>query len=101
MFIHFIHNPSLLQALKISDTITKPDPRDNYITVCVLSELAELYHQLGKVLLKQILITYFELTLADTVTLHIDNNWALPNLSSTIRATFSASKIPLSFNLDE
>ena len=100
MFIHFILNPSLPQALKISDTITKPDPRDNYITVCVLSELAELYHQLGKVLLKQTLISHFELTLADTVTLHIHKNWALLNFSSTIRATFSACKIILSCNLD-
>ena len=77
MFILFIHNPSLPQALKISDTITKPDPRDNYITVCVLSELAELYHQQGKVLLKLTLITYFELTLADTFTLHIHKKLGL------------------------
>ena len=38
------------QALNISDTIAKDDEKDNYITVCVLSELAELYLQLGQVI---------------------------------------------------
>jgi len=44
-----LHNPHKAeQAFKISDTITQPDQRDNYVTVCVLSEMAELYHQLGQ-----------------------------------------------------
>ena len=39
----------LLQAYKVVETISQPSNKDNYVTVCALTELAHLYHTLDQV----------------------------------------------------